>query len=394
MSDPNDTQSLVVYTEGKVQNLFGDDYPIIKRMFPNSKPLDLVLLFKTAKALNLNPILKELYALETGQGTQIYVGKAGLSRRLNEQGGFDVSYARGYDEIAKDGLTAKSKHQLSGKGFFVDCVLIHNGHKIEARAYWDEYSPIDPKGGSSWSKNPFSMLEKVSFCKAARHCLGINIPSMMEMGQDESEEENGDAPITVIPHVPTAENPAKGVHNVAVPVTQPTEGELIGSETKRVIKLWSGSEVYANDLVGKAASSPKFISIFGEKFSHANHMKNHLRKHFKVDSAGELNWEQLNAFYDHLYNDKHDGRWYSEEVESAVDVHRSLESKFKDKEASDVYNMLTERYLGKLVTANPGKWRNAMMTILSALNGIFPLPLSEEDKTEILDTLDSEIKNV
>ena len=46
MSDTNDTQ-LMVYTEGKVQSLFGDDYPIIKRMFPNSKPLDLVLLFKT-----------------------------------------------------------------------------------------------------------------------------------------------------------------------------------------------------------------------------------------------------------------------------------------------------------------------------------------------------------
>src|SRR3990167_6460782 len=120
--DPEETKAVAKYTVNTVMELFGDEYPIIKRMFPDANEMDLVILFKTAKALSLNPILKEIYALPTGKGTQIYVGKSGLTRKLNEAGGLDCCYIREHDDIAKN-QTPKNAHQLSGQGFYVDCML-------------------------------------------------------------------------------------------------------------------------------------------------------------------------------------------------------------------------------------------------------------------------------
>src|SRR3990167_5427462 len=165
--DPEETKAVAKYTVNTVMELFGDEYPIIKRMFPDANEMDLVILFKTAKALNLNQILREIYALPTGKGTQIYVGKSGLTRKLKEAGGIDCSYIRGYDDVGKN-LTPKNAHKLSGQGFYVDCMLTCRDKTVAARAYWDEYSPGDLKAGSTWQKNPISMIEKVAFCKAAR----------------------------------------------------------------------------------------------------------------------------------------------------------------------------------------------------------------------------------
>ena len=107
MSEEQERTAVVQYDQKQISQMWGDDYPLIKQLFPSVKSIDLVLLFKTAQAMHLNPILKEIYALSTTNGTQIYIGKAGIARKLNEQGGFSVDYARGFDPIATEALTPR-----------------------------------------------------------------------------------------------------------------------------------------------------------------------------------------------------------------------------------------------------------------------------------------------
>src|SRR3990172_12795612 len=83
-------QAVTVYEEKKVALMFGDDWAFIRAMYPKFEPFNLALLFKMSSLYGLNPINREIYLLFTKQGPMIYVGKVGLTRKLNEAGGFSL----------------------------------------------------------------------------------------------------------------------------------------------------------------------------------------------------------------------------------------------------------------------------------------------------------------
>ena len=361
--DPEETKAVAKYTVNTVMELFGDEYPIIKRMFPDANEMDLVILFKTAKALNLNPILKEIYALPTGKGTQIYVGKSGLTRKLNEAGGFDCNYVRDYDDVGKN-LTPKNNHKLSGQGFYVDCTLTCRGKSVAARAYWDEYSPVDLKAGSSWQKNPISMIEKVAFCKAARHFLGIAEPTGEEMGLD-TEEGEGETLVVL-------------THEKAV------------VEEKKLVKpitIWSGTIVEADDDIGdKVASSQKFFDTFRHHkyFKAPIHFDRHIKKHFGVAEPKDMTWEQLNALHRYLYDGVQDPKFYAEGNEL-----EQMKAKFGACGQMELYVEIEGKYK-KEMASDPDNACLKLDSILEAIGTVYTDPITEDDKGEIFAILDKE----
>ena len=365
--DPEELNKAVVkYTAQTVMELFGDEYPIIKRMFPEANDMDLVILFKTAKALNLNPILREIYALPTGKGTQIYVGKSGLTRKLNEAGGFDCSYIRGYDDVGKN-LTPKNAHKLSGQGFYVDCMLTCRDKTVAARAYWDEYSPVDLKAGSSWQKNPISMIEKVAFCKAARHFLGISEPTGEEMGLD-TEEGEGET-LVVLPHA---------------------KAEAVTEETKmtKPIAIWSGRVVEADDDIGdKVASSQKFFDTFRHHkyFKAPIHFDRHIKKHFGVAEPKDMTWEQLDALHHYLYENIADPRWYADDGHSL----EAVKAKFGAKGQMELYVEIESKYKDYMAS-DPDNAADKLEGILSSIGAVYPEELTPDDKGEVFGILDKE----
>ena len=356
----------VKYTAKTVMELFGDEYPIIKRMFPDANEMDLVILFKTAKALNLNPILKEIYALPTGKGTQIYVGKSGLTRKLNEASGFDCDYERDYDEVGKN-LAPKNAHKLSGQGFYVDCKLTCRGKTVVARAYWDEYAPVELKPGSSWHKNPISMIEKVAFCKAARHFLGIAEPTGEEMGLD-TEEGEGETLIVL-------------THEKASVVVE--EKKLV-----KPITIWSGTIVEADDDIGdKVADSKKFIDTFRHHkyFKAPIHFDRHIKKHFGVAEPKDMTWEQLNALHRFLYNGDGDPKFYTENGNELA----QMKAKFGACGQMELYIEIEGKYK-EAMASDPDNASLKLNAILEAIGTVYTDPITADDKGEIFAILDKE----
>lgn len=396
-------------------NLFGEDYPLIQRMFPKAMPIDLVLLFKTSKSLGLSPILKEIYAMDTGNGTQIYVGKAGLSRKLNESGGFSIDYVRGFDDIAKDGLNQRNNHKLAARGFFVDAIIkTTDGRTLNARAYWDEYSPDLVRAKSSWDKYPISMLEKVAFCKAARHGLGISYSSIEELGlgEVEDDEERRDSnsgnsskiavqssSVAAVQAQPPAEEPVvEGSFKEATQSEPEPGGDDDAHQKAATVVIWTGKEKFTDEkITAKTVGTAAFRKEFIEKFEAEPHFKNHVKKHFRK-SAEDLTWEELNYMHEFLYKGERNNIYYKD-VEaqagksvSGWDVFKKKKTEFEDRNLIEFYNEIGHHMDTVHGGIDPIKYNKALDTILTGVGMAFDDPPTVEQKKEIFVMLDKEFR--
>lgn len=382
-------QAVVKFEEKQVATMFGGDWAFVKALYPKFEPFNLALLFKMSQLYGLNPINREIYLLFTKNGPMIYVGKVGLTRKLNEAGGFSLSpYARGVDKEIGPLLDIRNPSKFSGTGFYVEVTITHKGHSITSRAYWDEHSPDELKPGSAWQKNPISMLEKAAFCKGARHLLGINEPAPEEMGLESiSDEENQTSKIIEATMVEPSSGPTEIISDTA---KQPEP---------RAITIWNNKVKMADEKIGpKATGNPVFQKEFVGHvyFKHPKHFAQHLEKHFGLKHPEDLTWDMLNVLHGHINGIKSDPRWYTDGPEVAKDPtsgwegHNQTRALYEIKAAMDLYNEITEKYATRLGAA-PAKWGKAMKDICEAIGVVYDLPISAENKAEIFAKLDKDI---
>lgn len=100
---------------------------------------------------------------------------------------------------------------------------------------------------------------------------------------------------------------------------KPAEVEEKPNKNQKMIEWLDGTSKPADKLIDL-----KTINRFMEKYVGAGkklvvqHLKNHLREHFHVDTLQEMTWEKLLAFVNHLEGNGDDARWYATEEKKAT----------------------------------------------------------------------------
>lgn len=160
----------------------------------------------------------------------------------------------------------------------------------------------------------------------------------------------------------------------------------------RMITNWAGKEVPAEEPIGtKVAAMAKFQTLFVDKFNHAEHFRNHIKKHFGAEKASELTWEQAVALHDHLYDAKDDPRFYVKEtIVSGWDAEPVAKELYVAKGLQALYNTVHEHMGLRLGSIDGQKYLRVMTEVASAVGTALSRPPTDEDIKEIKDILDKE----
>lgn len=187
---------------------------------------------------------------------------------------------------------------------------------------------------------------------------------------------------------------------------KPSEGETFApqayvgkAEPARIVMNWAGSQVDADaPLTSKITSSPKFQQVFGSKYENEFAMKGHLKKHFGVEKAADLTWEQAIAWHTHLYLRIDHPVYYPAKKQSVVgglmdtprtydEVMAPVQKLYEGNGQAALFGVLATSVTG---SPDGNKMARVLTQLLGAIGTAFSNPPTEEDVQEMKDTLKKE----
>lgn len=190
----------------------------IKKMFGNelTEP-EFGLFLKMGQALDLNPFMREIYAVKYAKGTpaQIFVGRDGYRKVAQRHPQYDthlVEAVYSNDKFSVDNGFVKHEYSFSDRGNLVGAYALVYRHGASRPVYnfvkFTEYVG----NGPIWKTKPETMIKKVAEAQALR----MAFQNVLGGTYDESEDwtKNKDA-----------EKPQ--VANRAVPVRSVGEGKVV-----------------------------------------------------------------------------------------------------------------------------------------------------------------------
>lgn len=168
----------------------------IKKRFCDGMPEpDVQLFIKMGLALNLNPYLKEIWAIpynsKKGKVWQIFVGRDGYRKNAQKHPLYSSHYARAiYTNDNFQFSEGKIIHtfDIKNRGNLYGAYALVYRHGATEPIYVDvlfsEYAKPTEWGSSTWDKMPETMIKKV----AEAQCLRMGFQEMFAGTYDESEE--------------------------------------------------------------------------------------------------------------------------------------------------------------------------------------------------------------
>lgn len=184
MSTQDDAKS--IETKGKltlsdVTGYAAHDIEIIRRQCAKgTNDQELVYFLKLAKAVKLNPLIKEIWCYKIGTELLCFAGRDGFlstAQRSPRYNGLRSGVIRAKDEYSIDIPNGKIDHKitkpLSERGeilYGYAFAFIKDGEPTVEIAEWKTFN----KGKNAWKTHPEDMIKKVAECHALKKAFGIH----------------------------------------------------------------------------------------------------------------------------------------------------------------------------------------------------------------------------
>jgi len=280
---------------------------------------ELMLHFDFCARKGVHPLERLIYFTKR-QGKYTPITSIDYMRMRAESSGV---YAGSDDAVFKGGVKIGQKEYPVSATVTVWKLVEAQRCPFTATARWSEYAPEDLASNAAfmWRTKPYVMLAKCAEALALRKAFPGQLTGLYT--QEEFDQSGVQSPVSYSPNQSHGKDEPKsdvieGEVTVTTVVEEPKSPEPPKDEPK-MIAIWDNKTLKPADgtLDIKTINTLNANMVGeGKEFAAPAHLKNHLRKHFHVDTLQEMTWEKANALvlYVKSKHETKDSRWYADEV--------------------------------------------------------------------------------
>ncbi len=316
--------SVVVFERGDIKITAEEQETFVEFLSAqNPTPAELKLHYFFCADKGVHPLTRLIYFTKRG-GKYTPITSIDYLRIRAESSGL---YA-GSDDAAFKGEVKKDNKTYPLSATVTVWKLV-NGQRcpFTGTARWSEYAPanLNDNNAFMWKSKPYIMLSKCAEALALRK----GFPGQLQ-GLYISEEYDASAPVVNYPVNASHGKNGEKASEIIVEGEATSVAEAVPTEPHEAVRIswFDGSEKSAEALIDKRNIDAFIKKFVGDNlpFAAIAHLKNHLRKHFHVDTLAELTWEKFGALINHVKNGVDDPRWYTEEEVAKAEVNESTQN--------------------------------------------------------------------